>query len=224
MKKILEDTNTLLVSIIGIIGGLTWAVNNNWDYEPVILLSLSGIGLLSFLGIKIFGENVRPIVEAELKHTGSNRGPIIMVPGISPQNSKGYYLSEEDGIYHCEFEHSYELIIRNNSTNNAYNVAIYVDNNHFLKFLNDTSSLEPLIIDKPRVIKMKYNFGKNQTVKDSLEELSIKFNDELRTTTFITEYQDENRKTYFTKFNAPKNNLILRKKPKFDKSKYRLIS
>ncbi len=224
MKKILEDTNTLLVSIIGIIGGLIWAINSNWDYEPAILISLSAIGLFSFLAIKIFGENVRPIIEVELKHSRSSRGPIIMAADISPQNSEGDYLSEENGIYRYEFEHLYELIIRNNSINNAYNIEVYAENNHFLKFQNATSSLEPLIISKPRIIKVKYNFGKNQTTKASLEELSIKFTDELRSTSFMIEYQDENRKTYFTKFNPPKNNIILNKKTKFDKSKYRLIS
>ncbi|MGK4568576.1 hypothetical protein [Flavobacterium sp. 3HN19-14] len=224
MKRILEDTNTLLASIVGTIGGLIWAIKTSWDYEPVILLSVSVIGLLSFLGIKIFVENVRPIVEVELNQTGSNDSPMMMAPGISPQNNEGYYLSEEDGIYHYEFEHQYDLVIRNNSINNAYNVNIYVEDKYFLKFQNYTSSLEPLMINKPKVIKVKYEFGENMTQQQSLDELSVKFNDQLKKTNFIIEYQDENRKTYFTQFNAPKTNQILKKNPKFDKSKYRLIS
>jgi hypothetical protein len=224
MKRIFEETSTLIGSIIGIVGGLIWAINENWNYEPVILISVSAIALLCFLGIKIFGEDIRPIVEVEMKQTGSNRGPQMITPGISPQNSDGYYLQEVNGIYLYEFEHSYDLVIRNNSINNAYNVNIYVENKYFLKFHNETSSLEPLIIDKPKIIKVKYNFSKNMTTQESLDELSIKFNEELKKTIFIIEYHDENRKTYFTEFNSPKINKIIKKKIEFDKSKYRLIS
>lgn len=224
MRKIFEETSSLIGAIIGIVGGLIWAINDNWNYEPVILISVSVIALLCFLGIKIFGEDIRPIVEVEMKQTGSNRGPQMRTPGISPQNSEGYYLQEENGIYHYEFEHSYDLLIRNNSINNAYNVKIYVENKYFLKFQNDTSSLEPLIIEKPKIIKVKYNFSRNMTTQESLDELSIKFNEELKKTIFIIEYHDENRKTYFTEFNSPKTNKIIKKKIEFDKSKYRQIS
>lgn len=224
MKKIFEDTYTLLASIIGIIGGIIWGISDNWHFEPIILLSVSTIGLLCFIGIKVFGENVRPIVEVELKQTGSNRGPIMMAPGLSPKNSDGHYLHEENGIYHYEFEHSYDFIIRNNSINNAYNVNIYVENKYSLKFQNETSSLEPLTIDKPKIIKVKYNFGRNLTTNESFDELNVKFNDELKNTIFILEYHDENRKTYFTQFHAPKTNTFLKKAPKLEKNKYRLIS
>ena len=224
MKRLLEDTYTLLASIIGIIGGLIWSIKSQWDYEPIILLSVSIIALLCFIGIKTFGEDIRPIVEAEMKQTGSNRGPQMMTPGISPQNSEGYYLQEENGIYHYEFEHSYDLLIRNNSINNAYNVNVYVESKYFLKFHNETSSLEPLIINNPKIIKVKNNFSRNMKHQDSFDELSIKFNEELKKTIFIIEYHDENRKTYFTEFNPPKTNKLIKKKIEFDKSKYRLIS
>lgn len=74
MKKILEDTNTFLASIIVIIGGFIWAIKSQWDYEPIILLSVSTVALISFLAIKFLGEDTRPNVEAELKRTASNRG------------------------------------------------------------------------------------------------------------------------------------------------------
>lgn len=224
MKRIFEDTNTLLASIIGIVGGLIWAISDNWNWEAIILLSVSVIGLICFLGAKIFGEKVRPMVEVELQQTGSNRGPMMMAPGLSPENNQGHYAFEENGIYHYEFDRSYDLVIRNNSINNAYNVNIYVENNYHLKFQNNTSSLDPLTIDKPKIIKVKYEFGRNMTAQDSLDELSVKFNDELKKTIFLIEYHDENRKTYFTKFNAPKTNMFLKKRPKYDMNKFRLIS
>lgn len=224
MKRIFEDTNTLLISIIGTVGGLVWAINDDWNYEPVILLSVSVIGLISFLGIKIFGEKVRPMVEVELQHKGGNRGPMMMAPGLSPQNDQGHYVHETNGIYYYEFERSYDLVIRNNSINNAYNVNIYVEDKYVLKFQNNTSSLTPLTIDSPKVIKMKYEFSRNMTSQDSLDEQTIKFNDELKKIIFIIEYQDENRKTFFTEFKAPKSNTFSKRKPKFDLSTFRLIS
>lgn len=223
MKKILEDSNTFLVSLIGVIGGLIWAIKSNWDFEPVILLSVSVIGLLSFMTIKFFGENSRPNVEAELKHTGSNRGPSVMVPSLSPQNAEGYYLPQENGIFHYEFEHTYDLIIRNNSTQNAYNVKVYAEKNYSLKFLNETNLLDPLIVDKPKTIKAKYNFGKNLTTQESLDELAIKLNDEIRQIKFVIEYQDEQRKTYFTEFFPPNTNVHTKKKRNMGRQQFRQL-
>lgn len=223
MKKILEDTNTLLVSLIGVVGGLIWCLNNKWGIDAIIFLSVSSVGLLSFLAIKLFGENNRPNVEIELKHSGSNRGPQMLAPGLSPQNDVGEYLQEENGIYHYEFEHKYVLIIRNNSTQNAYNVKVYVEKKYYIKFMNDDNLLDPLIVDKPKTIKAKYTFGRNLTPQQSLNELSIKFNQELQTTRFIIEYQDEHRKTYFTEFFPPTTNLHLKKKPNINNQEFRQI-
>ncbi|SHM42889.1 hypothetical protein [Flavobacterium chilense] len=223
MKKILEDTNTFLGSIIGIIGGFIWAMKNNWDYEPIILLSVSTVALICFLAIKFFGENTRPNVEAELKRTGSNRGPQMMVPGLSPQNAEGHYLPQENGIFHYDFEYKYNLIIRNNSTQNAYNVKVYVEKNYSLKFLNETNLLDSLTVDKSKIIKAEYNFGRNFSSQESLNELSNHFNDEIRKTKFVIEYQDEQRKTYFTEFFPPNTNIHAKKKPKMGSQEFRQI-
>ena len=67
MRKILEDTNTLLASLIGVVGGLIWCLNNNWGIDAIILLSVSSVGLFCFIAIKLFGETSRPNVEVELK-------------------------------------------------------------------------------------------------------------------------------------------------------------
>ena len=58
----------------------------------------------------------------------------MLAPGISTQNDTGEYIQVEGGIYHYEFEHKYDLIIRNKSTQNAYNVKVYVEKNIILSF------------------------------------------------------------------------------------------
>lgn len=223
MKKILEDTNTLLVSLIGVVGGLIWCLKNNLGIDAIILLSVSSVGLICFIGIKLFGESSRPNVEIELKHSRSNRGPLMLAPNLSPQNDAEEYLHESDGVYHYDFEHSYKLIIRNNSTQNAYNVKVYVEKKYYIKFLNETNLLNALIVDKPKTIKAKYNFGRNLTQQQSLEELELKFNQELKTTRFIAEYQDEQGKNYFTEFFPPTTNVHLKKKPNINTQEFRQI-
>lgn len=49
MKNFLENTKTFVGEIIGLIGGIYWGIKTNWDYEPLILVSISLLGILIFL-------------------------------------------------------------------------------------------------------------------------------------------------------------------------------
>lgn len=51
MKKIVHNVSTLLTGIIGFIGGLIWGINSNWDYEPLILMSVSAFEIIAYLVI-----------------------------------------------------------------------------------------------------------------------------------------------------------------------------
>lgn len=147
----------------------------------------------------------------------------MIVPGLSTQNAEGNYLPQESGVFHYDFEYKYNLIIRNNSTQNAYNVKVYVEKNYSLKFLNETKLLDPLTLEKSKVIKAEYNFVRNFSSQESLNELSNHFNDEIRKTKFIIEYQDEQRQTYFTEFFPPNTNIQSKKKPKMESQQFRQI-
>ena len=83
--------------------------------------------------------------------------------------------------------------------------------------------MDPLIVDNTKTIKAKYTFGRNLTSQQSLDELSVKFNQELQSTKFIIEYQDEQRKTYFTEFFPPTTNRYLKKKPNINAQEFRQI-
>ena len=47
--KFIHNMFTLLGAIVGVIGGLFWGYNNNWDYEPIILLIVSFTEIIAYL-------------------------------------------------------------------------------------------------------------------------------------------------------------------------------
>lgn len=56
--KFFENIRTIIGEIIGLIGGYLWASKTNWDdYEPLILLAVSGVGLMISLGSKFLSQN-----------------------------------------------------------------------------------------------------------------------------------------------------------------------
>lgn len=57
IKKVVENLITAVVAMIGIVGGLLWAVKSGWDYEPTILVSVSSIEILSFIILKSVNED-----------------------------------------------------------------------------------------------------------------------------------------------------------------------
>lgn len=53
MKKIVSNTKTAIVALIGLIGGFIWAFISNWEPEPIILLSVSAVELIAFSFLKV---------------------------------------------------------------------------------------------------------------------------------------------------------------------------
>ena len=217
MKKYLEDIKTFMVEIIGLIGGLIWAKNANWDYEPIILISFSVVGIIIFVTIKFLpSEEGKPIVELELVSDSSIRKAREIIPNISPRNEDGYYIQDDNGIYYYEIDHKFNLIVRNNSIYNAYNIKIFAPKVDFLRFYNYTNSLEPLTINNARVLKMVYHISGGMTHSAAEQVLNNSLTDDLRNAFIIVEYQNEKRKTYYSKFIALNSNGSLTKKPNLD--------
>lgn len=46
--KIIQNFYTLIIAFVGVIGGLLWGYNSDWDYEPCILLIISLIEVLAY--------------------------------------------------------------------------------------------------------------------------------------------------------------------------------
>lgn len=54
--KIIENTITFIGALIGLIGGAIWAYKTNYDYEPLILASVSALTILGFILAKLFSD------------------------------------------------------------------------------------------------------------------------------------------------------------------------
>ncbi len=159
MKKFLENINTLLVEVLGFVGGLFWAYKTNWDWEPIILTSVSFVGLVIFVLLKVIPDHEdRPIVELEMTGDGGFRSSPGLIQDISPKTEGGTaYIMEIGGTYLFNVKRSFDLIIRNNSKNNAYNILVYKSANSYpVRFEGKFSSLEPLTINKPLKLRIVY--------------------------------------------------------------------
>lgn len=53
MKKIIGNIFTFLIALTTLGLSILWGINSNWDYEPVILIIVSGLEIISFLVLKI---------------------------------------------------------------------------------------------------------------------------------------------------------------------------
>lgn len=214
MRQSLENIKALLIELIGLVGGIIWAKNTNWDYEPLILVAISTIGIILFILLRYFRiQEDRPIVEFAFIIKYSQRSPPCIIPNISPMDKSGkYFIHEVGGFYHFEIKKKYDLIIRNNSKNNAYDLAIYMlKNNYPLSFEEKYNSLDPLIIDKPKSIPFSYIVNRPMTHHDSKVLMDTDFPEDIKRIVLIAEYKSESRKKFYTKFSTLNSNEHLKK-------------
>ena len=51
MKKLIHSIVTLLIAIVGLIGGLIWGYYSQWDFEPMILASISLLEIIAYITV-----------------------------------------------------------------------------------------------------------------------------------------------------------------------------
>lgn len=51
MKSIVSDVKTLIVALIGFIGGGVWAYKSDWEIEPIVLMCVSFVQILAYIVI-----------------------------------------------------------------------------------------------------------------------------------------------------------------------------
>ncbi|MFN3137726.1 MAG: response regulator [Allomuricauda sp.] len=51
MKKLIHSIVTLLIGIVGLIGGLIWGYYSQWDFEPIILASISLLEIILYFTV-----------------------------------------------------------------------------------------------------------------------------------------------------------------------------
>lgn len=67
MRKISENIITAIVAMIGVIGGTIWAVKTGWDYEPIILVSVSVVELITFIILRNLSESPQHNQETQMQ-------------------------------------------------------------------------------------------------------------------------------------------------------------
>lgn len=219
MKKFLENINTFLVELLGLIGGFIWAKSTNWDWEPIILMAVSFVGVVVFILLKFIPDHEdRPMVELEMTGDGGYRSPPGLIRDVSPKTEDGTaYVMEIGGTYLFNIRRNFDLIIRNNSKNNAYNILLYKSNTSYpVRFEGKYSPLEPLIIDKPIKLKIVYEVHRPMTHDEAEVILQSHIPDDLKNFTLLVEYKSERRRKYYSSF-LPRNiNQPLKKAPNLE--------
>jgi hypothetical protein len=216
MKKFLENINTFLVELLGLVGGFIWAKTSNWDWEPLILMAVSFVGIAVFILLKFVPDHEdRPIIELEMTGDGGYLSPPGLIKDISPKTEDGTaYVMEIGGTYLFNVRRNFDLVIRNNSKNNAYGILLYKSNTSYpVRFEGKYSSLEPLTIDKPLKLKIVYEVHRPMTHDEAEVIRQSSVPDDLKNFTLLVEYKSERRRKYYTIFSPRNINEHLKKTP-----------
>ena len=219
MKRFLENINTFLVELLGLVGGFIWARNTNWDWEPLILMAVSFVGVSIFILLKFVPDHEdRPMVELEMTGDGGFRSPPGLIRDISPKTEDGTaYVIEIGGTYLFNVKRNFDLILRNNSKNNAYNVLLFKSNTSYpVRFEGKYSSLEPLTIDKPLKLRIVYEVHRSMTHDEAEVILQSNVPDDLKNFILLVEYKSERRRNYYTRFSPRNMNEHLKKNQNLD--------
>ena len=213
MRKLLEDYKTIVVEIIGVIGGYVWATHSRWDDEPVILMITSAVALVISLTLRFVLINEdRPIIDLELVYYGGLRTNPELTQNSPRDESGQYFQIKIGGLFYFKVSHDYYLLIRNNSSNIAYNFLLYKDKTLPLQFKTKPNSLNPVTLDKPLKLEVSYNVAREMTHADADKLNKENYPEEIKRLMFLASYQNEGRKTFYTKFYTPKKNEHLRGK------------
>ncbi|MDB5233946.1 MAG: hypothetical protein JWR44_939 [Hymenobacter sp.] len=80
MRRLFEDTKTIIVESVGVIGGFIGARSSDWDYEPLILTIVSFIGLsVSVVSILLNDDRTKPEMSTHPDSgiTGMTKKPVM---------------------------------------------------------------------------------------------------------------------------------------------------
>jgi hypothetical protein len=205
MQKIFENIIALLIEIIGFLGGLLWAISTDWTYEPVILMSVSFIGIIFYLLKFLRKDNLRPFIDHELIR-GSSFEYAPKFVNESPKKDGHFTDIKEDGIYLFEFRIKYKLIIRNNSTLIAFYPKTYFNTKElFYSAQNQYST--PITLETPKTLELELRIERKMTYSESKKVLQKSNPPEIiKDLKIITSYQNEERKHFFTLYSYKDGN------------------
>lgn len=162
---------------------------------------------------KVADRKHKPMIEMEIRWAnGLSESP--MLTQRSPQDDEGNFLIERGGLYWFVIHHDFDLIIRNNSVINAYNLKVFVDSHNLeLSFKSSHNPLDPLPSHGKIVLNFKYTIRKEMKHDEADKMMNEKYPEEIKNMVFLVSYQNEERSEFhYTKF-SHLNNQAMREKP-----------
>lgn len=101
VRIIFKNWASFSIAVVGLIGGLIWGYNSNWDYEPLILSGVSALQILGFLFIKNSKDDSRKDISASeenqtIKKDNQTKPTIDLNLAVEPKKSKVKVLFIDD--------------------------------------------------------------------------------------------------------------------------------
>lgn len=143
MKSFIHNIFTLIISLIGLIGGLFWCIQSNWEYEPLILILVSASQLILYFTIP--KDNPNEDSSKNLKQSFASVNNISNSSGVSTITNNGNLqinsIINQKEIVNREMQKSTEdknLII--DSKKNKISILFIDDDKNFniVKILKDS--------------------------------------------------------------------------------------
>lgn len=90
MKSIIVNIKTFVIALTGLIGGSIWAVNSNWEEEPLILIALSLIEIIAYIILRFITRKDTESISPQTinKQVISNNGKVKKQINIQNNNGK----------------------------------------------------------------------------------------------------------------------------------------
>ena len=186
--KIINSTETFIGALIGLIGGGIWAYNTNYDYEPIILMSLSTLTILGFIISKLFfgkdtpdeltdPENVKQVNKQKTNNTqnvevnltvGDSKGE---KEAKAPKNLNN--ADERNAIIEAQKPKTHILFIDDDTKFNT--VKIFKDSGwKNTKTVKDIKSIDLPIVQNANIVFVDIN-GVGKLLKLEYEGLDIAY-------------------------------------------------
>jgi len=189
--KFLRSSFTIITEIIILILAILWFIKTS-DYEPLIAIIVSGVGLISSIGSKFL---IRPKLYLHQQKTDWGRKTL----GYTNNNPPTITLGLDNPEQYWELKWNYTLEIRNNSSQNAYFIEIdYLNIPKGTNIKGEFGKIEPLIANEKKEFQVQIiqNFIGNHKQAD--DYLKVNINQLMEDVKVRVKYKDEMGTTFYT--------------------------
>jgi len=191
--KILKNTITIISEIVVLILSILW-YRSTRDYEPLIAVIVSSVGLITSLIYKFV---FRPKIELHHQKTDWGR----LTKGYTKNNPPIIRVGLDNPDQYWELYWNYTLEIRNNSSQDAYSIEIEYKNIPEKTFINgEIGKIEPLLANDKREFKVKVVQNITGTHIQADEYLKTSITELMKNAKILIKYKDESRTIFYTEY------------------------